>query len=165
MPDDTTSRRASEKSEKSEKNSRTDLTGRYIGLLVALPCWVVLGLALSLTPHAEGHGTHRDLGLPPCQWIITYGIPCPTCGMTTSVSAWAHGNAFLGLKAQPFGVVIFAIVLAGALAGTAQMLMGRKLIDLIRFRWWWLIVIVGGILAGWGIKLAIGYARGIYPLH
>ncbi len=159
MPDNTTIHHTSKAS------SRTDLTGRYIGLLVSIPCWVVLGIAWSLTPNAAGYGTHKALGLPPCSWIATDGIPCPTCGMTTSVAAWARGNAVLGLKAHPFGLAIFAIVVAGALAGTAQMLTGRKLVDQIRFSWWWLIVIAVGILSGWGIKLAIGYSCGVYPLH
>jgi hypothetical protein len=38
------------------------------------------------------HGTHRQLGLPPCILNIATGLPCPACGMTTSISLLAHGD-------------------------------------------------------------------------
>ncbi|NBO19844.1 MAG: DUF2752 domain-containing protein, partial [Proteobacteria bacterium] len=40
-----------------------------------------------LTPDARGLGTHEQLGLPPCGFYLWYGLPCPSCGMTTS---WPH---------------------------------------------------------------------------
>lgn len=38
------------------------------------------------------HGTHRQLGLPPCTLRLVTGLPCPACGMTTSVALLARGD-------------------------------------------------------------------------
>jgi hypothetical protein len=70
----------------------------------------LLAIAAMLEPSPLGHGTHQQLGLPPCTFWVLFGRPCPTCGMTT---AWAHlvrgewvdagranlGGALLGLLA------------------------------------------------------------------
>lgn len=47
----------------------------------------LLGVARTLTPDADGLGTHQQLGLPPCSMRIMFNMRCPGCGMTTS---WAH---------------------------------------------------------------------------
>jgi hypothetical protein len=47
----------------------------------------LLAIARWLDPDPAGHGTHRQLGLPPCTFVKLFGKPCPSCGMTT---AWAH---------------------------------------------------------------------------
>lgn len=75
--------------------ANTDETGRKRiarrdRLLLAAAGIGLLGLLLAATmlqPSSLGHGTHRQLGLPPCTFWVLFGRPCPTCGMTT---AWAH---------------------------------------------------------------------------
>jgi hypothetical protein len=66
----------------------------------------MLGLALLLPrlPH--------DPGLP-CPLRTVTGIPCPLCGMTTSVKAGMHLDVRGALAANPFGVaaVIAAVML------------------------------------------------------
>jgi hypothetical protein len=54
-----------------------------------------------------GHG-----GLP-CQLRTITGVPCPLCGMTTSVEATAHGHLLAALRANPAGpfAVLAALVL------------------------------------------------------
>ncbi|MCA9610613.1 MAG: hypothetical protein KC619_33690, partial [Myxococcales bacterium] len=37
----------------------------------------VLVTAAMLTPSPEGHGTHTQLGLPPCGFLVYTGYPCP----------------------------------------------------------------------------------------
>jgi hypothetical protein len=32
-------------------------------------------------------------------------------------------------------------------------------------RWWWLLIPVALLLAGWGIKIALGVAQGEYPIQ
>jgi hypothetical protein len=72
--------------------------------------WALLGLlplaviatAAFLTPDPAGHGTHVQLGLPPCGFLVVTGFPCPGCGLTTcfahmvrlEIPAAAHANAF-----------------------------------------------------------------------
>lgn len=86
-----------------------------------------------VAPDARGHGTHEQMGLPPCSWPILYGIPCPTCGVTTSAAHLVHGEVLDAFWVQPFGA---SLALAGlALAGLAlyclvrgQSLMARLLL-------------------------------------
>lgn len=82
---------------------------------------VLLGVSLWLTPSAEGLGTHRQLGLPPCTIVQFYGVRCPACGMTTS---WAHlvrGQLPSACRANTGGVLLGVLALCGApwLVGSA----------------------------------------------
>ena len=138
---------------------------RTWGLALALPCWAVLLTAWSLTPRPAGYGTAEQLGLPACSLMVERGMPCPTCGLTTSVSAVAHGDVVAAVRAHPFGPVFFACVAAGAAVATGQVITGRNWLSRLRFRPWWLVAALVGLLAGWGAKLAIGYATGQYPTH
>ena len=47
-----------------------------------------MGFAVLLTvePDSRGFGTHQRFGLPPCTFKMMFGIPCPSCGGTTSVA-------------------------------------------------------------------------------
>jgi len=63
------------------RRRRLRLAAAGIGLLG------LLAIAAMLEPSPLGHGTHQQLGLPPCTFWVLFGRPCPTCGMTT---AWAH---------------------------------------------------------------------------
>ena len=64
---------------------------RLIAAIVAIVTGGVLFTAWWLTPDTGGNGTHTQLGLPECNWIVFLDMPCPTCGYTTSFShaaAW-----------------------------------------------------------------------------
>lgn len=52
------------------------------------------------------HGTHRQLGLPPCLMLRLTGMPCLSCGMTTSVSLVMHGDLTAAVRANWAGAVI-----------------------------------------------------------
>jgi hypothetical protein len=65
---------------------------------------LALGLAL---PHVPG-----EPGLP-CPLRATTGVPCPFCGLTTSVKATMRGDVHAAAVANPFGIL--AVVLAIAL--------------------------------------------------
>lgn len=85
---------------------------------VYLICLVfLLFLSFQLSPSSEGHGTHRQLGLPPCGFLTVTGYPCPSCGLTTSFTHAARGEVLDSLKTQPFGTILFiAMILAGMLS-------------------------------------------------
>ncbi len=138
---------------------------RIRGLAIALPCWAVLAVAAWLSPSDTGTGTHRKLGLPPCNFLATTGYPCPTCGMTTSMSAMAHGQFALAWLAQPFGMVLFAACVVAAGAGTFEAYTGRNAFARLRPRAWWAFVLVLGVLAGWGLKVWAGIAAGTWPMR
>jgi hypothetical protein len=82
------------------------LSRRLLGALVSLGAASLLALAAWLTPATEGHGTHTQLGLPPCAWAMTLNRPCPTCGMTTAFAYAAHGRLTEAFLAQPFGLLV-----------------------------------------------------------
>src|SRR5207302_1856701 len=64
------------------------------GLFMAAAALVtLLATARMLSPDDRGHGTHEQLGLPPCTFYLTFGRPCPACGMTTSWAWLLRGNA------------------------------------------------------------------------
>jgi len=138
---------------------------RYRGAVVAAPCLLALVLAGRLMPWADGFGTHQDLGLPACSVLAETGWPCPTCGLTTSVSAMAHGQAGRAVRAHPFGPAIFLGLLVGAAAGVVEILSGTDVLGLLRPRLWWAVAGLLGILAGWSVKLLAGAMSGELPLR
>ena len=92
--------------------------GRPIGstvrmLLLAWGVFLLAGfsLAISLAPNPAGFGTHQQLGLPPCSFQTMFGIPCPSCGMTTSFSHFVRGHWISSGRANVGGLLL-AIVSA-----------------------------------------------------
>jgi hypothetical protein len=75
-----------------------------IGLAMA-----ALGLARLLQPSPRGFGTHEQLGLPPCFFLKLTGLPCPSCGLTTSLAHAARFHFFEAFITQPFGLLAFFI--------------------------------------------------------
>lgn len=86
---------------------------RFTGAFVAVAALALLAVARYLRPAPGGIGTHEALGLPPCGFYFAFGIPCPSCGMTTAFSLFAHGRPLAALRAQPAGC---ALALLAALA-------------------------------------------------
>lgn len=99
----------------------------------ALVGCLVFAVATILSPYDThgrplSHGTHRQLGLPPCAMKALTGIPCPSCGMTTSISLVMHGDLAAASEANPAGLIVaglglvatvwLAAVAAGIPAGT-----------------------------------------------
>lgn len=72
----------------------------------------VLSLALWLNPDPRGFGTHEQLGLAPCDFMVRNGYPCPSCGLTTSFANMAELNPVTALEANPAGVLLFLLTLS-----------------------------------------------------
>jgi hypothetical protein len=80
--------------------------------------WVmVFAIAAWLRPY-DDEGTplrmetHRQLGLPPCTFKVVSGLPCPSCGMTTSFSLLIHGDLVNSLRANAVGTLLALLGLA-----------------------------------------------------
>lgn len=95
------------------RDARLSVGGRILALLLAALAASVLGVAAWMNPDPAGHGTHMELGLPPCGWAVGLGIPCPTCGMTTSFALAAEGHLLAAAHAQPFGLGLCLSTAAG----------------------------------------------------
>ena len=80
-----------------------------------------------LTPDPDGYGTHEQLGLLPCSAPRWFGVPCPGCGVTTSVTWFVQGAPLRSLVVQPLG---FSLALAGSLALPLALLATVRGIDL-----------------------------------
>lgn len=121
-----------------------------------MACLAALLVGARLRPASAGHGTHEQLGLPACGWAASLGKPCPTCGMTTSVSLAAHGELGASAATQPAGL---AIALAAATLfwlGAHEAATGSRLMSMVggalTMRAWWF---AGALAFGaWMYKLA-----------
>lgn len=82
---------------------RVLLDGRLWSLAIS---GAIVAIGLALTPSQSGFGTHRELGFAPCSVLSATGRPCPTCGMTTSVSATLRGDFALAFRAHPLGIAL-----------------------------------------------------------
>lgn len=99
---------------------------RWSHALLLLGVLVMFGIGLYLTPNPSEHGTHQQLGLPPCTIYYLTGRPCPSCGLTTSVSAILHGQFALAWRANPIGFLIVGGPLLVACNSLVALLWGRS---------------------------------------
>lgn len=85
-----------------------------IALLLLGACLIAgFGLACSLEPDPRGFGTHERLGFPPCTIQVSFGLPCPSCGMTTSFSNFVRGRVVEAAEANLAGLLLAAICAIG----------------------------------------------------
>lgn len=82
---------------------------RAVALLFVVAAAIVTALLLQVAPDARGYGTHEQLGMPACGWPIHYGVPCPTCGVTTAAAYLVHLQPWQALITQPFGAALAAV--------------------------------------------------------
>lgn len=69
-------------------------------------------LAAAVKPDVRGFGTHQQFGLPPCSFRSALGIPCPSCGMTTSFSSFVRGQFQSSIDANLAGFLLAGACLA-----------------------------------------------------
>jgi hypothetical protein len=128
---------------------------RVVAALVLAGCLGVLGLAAWLEPDPRGYGTAERFG-GPCGMLVTTGLPCPTCGMTTAFAYAVRGRFLAAAWAQPAGLVL--ALATGALAGVSLWTLGRG-------RWpqisvWIMphhlfLILLVVLLGGWAYKLVM----------
>lgn len=131
------------------------MNARLLSALVGLIALAPLVLATFLTPSSQGHGTHSQLGMPPCGWAMYFGKPCVTCGMTTSFAHAVRLELSDAALVQPFalllvvlsGVVFWAALYATLTGSDALVLLLR---NLVRPRVIWSLALGAGL--AWGYK-------------
>lgn len=69
---------------------------------------ILTGFALAalVDPDPRGFGTHQQFGFPPCSIRVVFGVPCPSCGGTTSVAHFVRGEWLQALRAN---VAVFSL--------------------------------------------------------
>jgi len=103
------------------------LARRLGGAALALASAAPLAVAAALTPASDGHGTHTQIGLPACGWVVAFDRPCPTCGMTTAFTHAADGELLSSAATQPFGALLAISAAACVWAGLHVALTGCRL--------------------------------------
>lgn len=134
---------------------QADWLERLIFAGLAAGAITALALACAIDPDPRGHGTHEQLGLPPCGLVAEYGIPCPSCGFTTTFAFSVRLRFWEALQTQPFGVLVF---LGFAFAVPLGVAVGWRRFSVLHATdsWpWWRILGLTMLLylAGWGYKL------------
>ena len=133
------------------------------GLLMLVACWVaVFCVAMWLDPYDENGKarlmeTHRQLNLPPCTFKVLTGMPCPSCGMTTSFSLLVRGDVWNSLKANFAGTALAVIGLLFIPWASASAYLGK--FAFVRELDVWIFRIAMGFLVvmfvRWGITLLL----------
>jgi hypothetical protein len=138
-------------------------------VVIALGMVVVFGVALWLNPYKDGRvwnqGTHTQMGLPECsfqKWTKDAtgwdeGIPCPSCGMTTSFALFVRGDIWHSLCANCAGTLLALFCLLYIPWACISAFRGRPLgilsmeDVLVRL----IVILVGLMLVRWAIVLIV----------
>lgn len=85
------------------------------GSLLIMGCFVVSAgfwMAFQVEPDPRGFGTHQQFGLAPCRFREFLGLPCPSCGGTTSVAHFVRGEWIAAATANTAVFVLSLLSLA-----------------------------------------------------
>jgi hypothetical protein len=135
--------------------------GALVGLTLGLVA--VFGIARWLNPYDQDGSprrmeTHRQLGLPPCTFkVMTGGLPCPSCGMTTSFALLMHGDVANSLRANAVGTLLALFCLALIPWNLASAYLRRPLFvrSIERTLTFLVLAFLGLMLLRWGVVLAL----------
>ena len=128
---------------------------RAVALFVVLGCGAVLGVGATLEPAPGGIGTHTQLGLPPCGWIVRLDIPCPTCGFTTAFTNVVHGDFVSAFSGQPFGALLACATAVFFVGGLVVLVTGAPLGGVL-CRFWTIKVtwvVLAMLILSWGYTM------------
>jgi len=138
-------------------------TGARAGFAaLALGCLAVLIVAAILPPSHQGVSTHTQLGFKPCEFLERTGLPCPSCGMTTSFSLFAHGKLLGSFYVQPMGFVLAVVTAGGFWVASYLAITGKPALRLMRLipGRYYVVPLMAFAVAAWGWKIFI-HLRGI----
>ena len=130
----------------------------WLVMLVPLAGLALIAIfAFVVEPDARGFGTHEKLGLPSCKMMDWFGVPCPGCGVTTSVALASRGRFLESIRNQPFGLVVVLGILVATVWAIRGHARGRNLYeDLVAIRIKpWAIGLGSALAAAWIYKLAL----------
>lgn len=98
-------------------------------MLIALGLLAVFAIAIWLNPYKDGkvwlEETHRQLGLAPCTFKHLTGLPCPSCGMTSSFALLVRGDLWHSAQANFVGTLLALLCVAVIPWSLTSALQGR----------------------------------------
>jgi hypothetical protein len=108
---------------------------------------------------AAGGRIELDRWVDPCGFEQKYGLPCPTCGITTSVLAFSQGKFFKSVYIQPAGALLCCVLVVIAFFALLVVIFGvyfpflKRFVTEVKVKHIILALIVI-IVAGWLVTLA-----------
>jgi hypothetical protein len=102
---------------------------RAAGVAMAAVCLLPLVLGAWITPDPAGHGSHTQLGLMPCGFLIATGQPCPTCGMTTAFAHATQGELGTAAVTQPGGLLLCLLAAVGVWIGLHSAVFASRAVE------------------------------------
>jgi hypothetical protein len=100
-----------------------------------------------------------------CGFKQQYGLPCPTCGMTTAVLAFAHGQVLKALYTQPAAALLCCFLVLTAFFAFLTAVFGVYLSAFVglagklRIKFVLLVLLIV-LAAGWAVTLVRAIAAG-----
>ncbi len=132
---------------------------RAIGALISLSVIVLFGGLWGLQK------LHFDFGqvFDPCGFKQRTGYPCPSCGMTTSVLAFARGEVLTAFYVQPASAFVCTLLMVTAFLAFLAAVFGVyfKALDRILSEMKIAYLVIGLLVilaAGWAVTLARAFA-------
>jgi hypothetical protein len=104
---------------------------------------------------------HKFVFYPwPCGFKTQFGLPCPTCGMTTSVLAFAGGDVWRSFYIQPAAAVLCCMLIAAGVFAMIAAIVGTDwgLVRSMKLKYsivTFMIIISGG----WAVTLSRAIAK------
>ena len=127
-------------------------------MAAAIVCLAVVGF-FGLFALAGHYNIDMGRWLGYCGFQQRYGLPCPTCGMTTAVLAFAQGKIFEAFYIQPACALLCCVLVVIALLAFVTAVLGVYFRFLehffadVKVRYIILALIII-IAAGWAVTLA-----------
>jgi len=119
--------------------------------------WFFLGILVLFLSLYLSQGLGVDFGIlfGPCGFKQRYGLPCPTCGMTTSVLAFSRGEVLRSFSIQPAAGLLCSVLVVGAVLSGIVASLGKypRFIGQVLAR-----LRILYILIGLGLIVAVGWA-------
>jgi hypothetical protein len=148
------------------RRRRLPIWARLILLVLAGVWLTVFVIAALLNPYNDDGtpktmGTHRGppLNLPDCTFKEFTGIPCPSCGMTTSFSLLIHGDVWNSLRANYAGTALASLGLLflpwSFVSAWRGRLMFVQSLEMTLFRLSIAFIVL--LFTHWGIAIAMTY--------
>jgi len=127
-------------------------------MAAAIVCLAVVGF-FGLFALAGHYNINMGRLLGYCGFKQRYGLPCPTCGMTTAVLAFAQGKIFEAFYIQPACALLCCVLVVTASLAFVTAVFGvyfrflERFFGEVKVRYIILALIVI-IAAGWAVTLA-----------
>ena len=116
---------------------------RIINLSIIIVLSALFITLIMLEPSASGLGTHRQLVPMPCLFHLALGIPCPSCGLTTSLSFLMSGEWGAALQAHPLGLFAFLMMALILLISIYGVIFNRSWWRVTEKRWFQNAILCG----------------------